>query len=315
MPVAEAPALASAPPRGRVLAAYAVLYLVWGSTYLAMKMAVATLPPFTTASLRFVFSGLLLLGIGKLLDPTPLTRRHLLASMASGLLLLVCGNAAVMWAMKTVPSGVGALVIATTPLFMALFGRDFRAITWVGIVLGTIGIAVLVDPFLLFSSDVSSVSGVSGQSGAAPRAIPLEGVLLLVFGSASWAAGSLLPRKLPPHPSNIVATGLQMLVGATVQFAIGQALGERVVLAETTTSSWLALLYLAVFGSLLGFTCYGWLLKVEPPSRVATYAYVNPIVAVILGAAIGGEELGPRVLLAAAVIVVSVVIILRSRNR
>jgi len=286
----------SPPERARVIAAYAVLYLVWGSTYLAMKLAVTTLPPFTTAALRFVFSGALLLVVGLVIDRPRITRAQVLASMAQGLLLLVFGNAAVMYAMKTVPSGTGALIIATTPLFMALLGRDFRGVTWASIALGLVGIGILVDPF------------------AATHAVSPFGVGLLVFAAFSWAAGSLLPRRWPPPSSNLVATGLQMLTGALVQFLIGRALGEEVALATTTTTSWLALLYLAVFGSLVGFTCYGWLLKVEPASRVATYAYVNPVVAVVLGALVGGEEVGARVLAAACVIVVAVVIVVRERR-
>lgn len=292
--------------RTQVLIAYAVLYLVWGSTYLAMKMAVTTLPPFTTAALRFIFSGLLLLGVGVALDRRPITRAHLVASMGQGVLLLVFGNAAVMFAMKTVPSGTGALIIATTPLFMALLGRafapaknDVSAGTWAGIVLGLVGIGVLVNPFGHFDQS---------------HAVSLFGSGLLVFAAFSWAVGSLLPTKLPPHPSNLVATGIQMITGAVVQFAIGQVMGEHIVLATTSTSSWLALAYLAVFGSLVGFTCYGWLLKVEPASRVATYAYVNPVVAVFLGAVIGGEDVSARVIIAAFVIVVAVVLILRSKR-
>jgi len=286
----------SPPERARVIAAYAVLYLVWGSTYLAMKLAVTTLPPFTTAALRFVFSGALLLVVGLVIDRPRIARAQVLASMAQGLLLLVFGNAAVMYAMKTVPSGTGALIIATTPLFMALLGRDFRGVTWASIALGLVGIGILVDPF------------------AATHAVSPFGVGLLVFAAFSWAAGSLLPRRWPPPSSNLVATGLQMMTGALVQFLIGRALDEEVVLAATTTTSWLALLYLAVFGSLVGFTCYGWLLKVEPASRVATYAYVNPVVAVVLGALVGGEEVGARVLAAACVIVVAVVIVVRVRR-
>ena len=295
---AQTTATTTTPPsRLQLLLAYAVLYLVWGSTYLAMKWAVTTLPPFSTAALRFVFSGVLLVGWGLLAKKRePITREHLLAALGQGVLLLVCGNAAVMWAMKTVPSGVGALVIASTPLFMALLGRELRPATWLGLALGTLGIAILVDPF------------------ATDGAIAASGLLLLLFASAAWAVGSLLPRLVKPHPSNALATGLQMLVGASVQFVIAQALGEEIVLATTTTTSWLALLYLAVMGSLLGFTCYGWLLKVEPASRVATYAYVNPVVAVLLGAAVGNEAITGRVVVAAAVIVVAVVLILRARR-
>jgi len=278
--------------RPLVLAAYAVLYLVWGSTYLAMKVAVTTLPPFIAASLRFAFSGLLLLVMGRLLDKTPLTRRHVLGSAAQGLLLLVFGNAAVMFAMRTVPSGTGALVVATTPLFIALFGGDRRRATWTGIALGLLGVFVLVDPF------------------ASERAVPVAGVLLLVAASASWGLGAIVLKVLPVHPSNALAVGLQMVVGALVQTALAVLDGEHLDVAAVTSSSWAALVYLAVFGSLLGFSCYGWLLKVEPASRVATYAYVNPVVAVLLGAWLGHEPLTVRVVVAAAIIVLAVVITL-----
>lgn len=275
-----------------VTLAYAVLYVVWGSTYLAMKIAVTSLPPFVAASLRFAFSGLLLLVIGRAIDKTPVTRRHLLGSAVQGLLLLVLGNAAVMFAMRTVPSGIGALVVATTPLFIALFGRDFRRATWVGIALGLVGVGVLVDPF---STD---------------HAAPVGGVLLLVAASASWGLGAIVLKVFPVHPSNATATGLQMVIGAIVQTLLAVVDGERLDLASVTPRSWAALVYLAVFGSLLGFSCYGWLLKIEPATRVATYAYVNPVVAVLLGAWIGHEPLTGRVVVAAAVIVGAVVIIL-----
>ena len=280
--------------RWRVLLAYAVLYLVWGSTYLAMKIAVTTMPTFWAAALRFVVSGLVLFAIGRVTSKVPLSRAHVVTSMLQGVLLLVLGNAGVMWAMKTVPSGVGALIIAVTPVFMALLGGDRRRSTWTGIVIGLVGIAILVDPF--------------GHS----QDVPVLGALVLVMAALAWAAGSLLPRHLEIHPSNATAMGMQMITGAVVQAGLALAIGEPLILAQTSSQSWWAVLYLAVFGSLIGFTCYGWLLKVEPSSRVATYAYVNPIVAVILGAAIGGEPLTARVLVATGVIIAAVVLILRS---
>ena len=280
--------------RWRVLLACAVLYLVWGSTYLAMKIAVTTMPTFWAAALRFVVSGLVLFAVGRVTSKVPLSRAHVVTSMLQGVLLLVLGNAGVMWAMKTVPSGVGALIIAVTPVFMALLGGDRRRSTWTGIVIGLVGIAILVDPF--------------GHS----QDVPVLGALVLVMAALAWAAGSLLPRHLEIHPSNATAMGMQMITGAVVQAGLALAIGEPLILAQTSSQSWWAVLYLAVFGSLIGFTCYGWLLKVEPSSRVATYAYVNPIVAVILGAAIGGEPLTARVLVATGVIIAAVVLILRS---
>lgn len=283
--------------RWRVLLAYAVLYLVWGSTYLAMKIAVTSLPVFSAAALRFVFSGLLLLAWGRLTSTVPLSRAHLKTSVLQGCLLLVLGNASVMWAMKTVPSGVGALIIGATPLFMALFGGDRRRTTWIGIIVGVVGIAVLVDPL------------------ATTAPVPTSGALLLVAAAAAWAYGSLLPRTMPIHPSNAMSTGVQMLTGAIVQAGLALALGERIDLQTTTSASWWAVVYLAIFGSLLGFSAYGWLLRVEPASRVATYAFVNPVVAVVLGALIGHETLTGRVAVAAAIIVAAVVLIIRPPGR
>jgi drug/metabolite transporter (DMT)-like permease len=224
------------------------------------------------------------------------TRRHVVASAVQGLLLLVLGNAAVMFAMRVVPSGVGALVVATTPLFIALFSRDLRRTTWIGVALGLVGVGVLVDPF------------------AADRATPAWGLALLVFASAAWALGAVVLKVLPVHPSNPTAVGLQMIIGALAQAALSRLGGEVVQLDAVPAQAWWALLYLALFGSLLGFTCYGWLLRVEPPTRVATYAYVNPVVAVLLGALVGGEPLSARVVVAAVVIVAAVVLILAGQR-
>lgn len=282
----------------RVILAYVCLYLVWGSTYLAMKIAVVTVPPFFAASMRFALSGALLFAVGRLTSRVALTRAHVVTGMAQGFLLLVVGNASVMWAMKTVPSGVGALIIAVTPVFMALLSGDRRRGTWLGIAAGMVGIGILVDPI----------------SAATTRAIPLVGAVILVVAAFSWAAGSLLPRVRPIHPDNATSTGIQMLTGASVQLAISLAIDEAPSWAATSSSSAWAVLYLSICGSLVGFTCYGWLLKIEPPSRVSTYAYVNPVVAVLLGAGIGGEPLTPRVAVATAVIVGAVVLILRQQR-
>jgi drug/metabolite transporter (DMT)-like permease len=280
-----------------VLLAYGVLYVVWGSTYLAMRIAVAAVPPFFGAATRFAFAGLLLFVVGRALDRTPLTRRHVLGSAVQALLLLVLGNALVMFAMRDVPSGVGALVVATTPLFIALFSGNRQRSTWVGLLLGMVGVGVLVDPF------------------ATDRAAPLGGLLLLVGASASWGLGAVVLKVLPVHPSNATAVGLQMVIGALAQAALSTLSGEHVDVGSVPASAWWALLYLALFGSLLGFTCYGWLLKIEPATRVATYAFVNPVVAVILGALIGDEALSGRVVAATVVIVAAVALILAGQRR
>jgi drug/metabolite transporter (DMT)-like permease len=291
--------------RARILVAYAVLYVVWGSTYLAMKFAVQTLPPFSTAALRFVFSGAFLVALAlwqgrKQGDAqrVPLTRRHVVTAAVTGFFLLVGANAIVTVSMKTVPSGVGALILATTPLFMALLSKDFGKKTWAGIVLGLCGIAVLMNPF---GDDVDVDS------------VPARGVLLLTWAAFSWALGSLLPRMFPQHlnahPASALHTGLQMLVGAVVLGVAAAVTGEVIDVEHTSAASWGGVLYLAVFGSVVGFSSYGYLLKVEPPSRVASYAYVNPVVAVVVGAVVGGEAVGANVVVAGAFIVGAVVLL------
>jgi drug/metabolite transporter (DMT)-like permease len=279
--------------RWRIVMAYAVLYLVWGSTYLAMKVAVTSLPVFLTAASRFFFSGAVLCAIGLWTSKQRPTWRHLQAGALQGLLLMVLGNASVMWAMKTMPSGVGALIVAITPLFMALFTNDHRRTTWIGLVVGVSGIAVLVEPW--------------GQVAV----VPWQGALVLVMAAASWAAGSLVPRHLSVHPSNAFANGLPMLVGAVFQAAVGVATGERLEQATVTSEALVAIGYLAIFGSLLGFSAYGWLLRVEPATRVSTYAFVNPVVAVVLGAVVGGEPISSRLVVAMALILAAVVLIMR----
>ena len=279
----------------RVLLAYLVLYVVWGSTYLAMKITVAGIPGMAAASMRFFFSGLLLFAWGRFRHRAPLQRVHVVTSILQGFLLLVCGNAVVMLALKTVPSGVGALILAVSPVFMALLGGDRRLSTWTGIVVGLVGIAILVNPW-------------GGTASVSPL-----GALVLVGAALAWAGGSLLPRFRPAHPDNATSSGIQMMAGAVIQACIAVAIGEPVDLVNAPSSSLWALLYLAVVGSLVGFTTYGWLLRVEPPARVATHSYVNPVVAVILGAIVGGEMLSERVVAAAVVIVAAVVIIVRGR--
>lgn len=302
--------------RARILIAYAVLYLVWGSTYLAMKFAVQTLPPFSTAALRFVFSGAFLVALAawqrrKDAQRAPLTRRHVVTAAVTGFFLLVGANAIVTVSMKTVPSGVGALILATTPLFMALLSKDFGKKTWAGIVLGLVGIAVLMNPLAGGAGGAGGVDGVDDVVDGGR--VPVRGVLLLTWAAFSWALGSLLPRMFPrhlqAHPASALHTGLQMLVGAVVLGAAAAATGEVVDVEHTSAASWGGVLYLAVFGSVVGFSSYGYLLKVEPPSRVASYAYVNPVVAVVVGAVVGGEAVGANVVVAGAFIVGAVVLL------
>lgn len=286
-----------------LVAAYAVIYLVWGSTYLAMKFAVETLPPFALAGVRFTASGAILFAIARMVkrEAAPLLRDWKRAIVV-GALLMIGGNASVMWAVQHVPSGVAALLVATTPIWLALLGRQTPTLRGVvGMLLGLVGVAVLVGP--------AAFAGTS-------RIDPL-GVLVLVIASISWAAGSLVQRA-GTSTSPLMGTAAQMLAGGAMLFVVAGVTGELahldVALAAGSMKSWLSLVYLTLFGSLLGFTSYAWLMRNDSPGRVATYSYVNPVIAVVLGALLANEEINARVLVAAAVIVVGVVAIVSDRR-
>lgn len=283
--------------RVSVLAALVTVYILWGSTYLAIRFAVETLPPFLMAGVRFLIAGAILYGWRRLRgEPRP-TWIGWRAATVVGALLLLGGNGGVVWSEQWVESGTAALMVATVPFWMVLFdwirpgGTRPRAVVWTGIVMGLIGVAMLVG-----RPDFSGGHGM--------------GELVLLFAAMSWAAGSLYART-PALPSSLLATGMEMLAGGVLLTVFGIAIGELgdVDPATFSTRSILAMAYLIVFGSLLGFTCYVWLLRVASPALVSTYAYVNPVVAVALGAMFAGEVLTPRIGVAAAVIVGGVVLI------
>ena len=284
----------AAAPRGRLLLAFAAIYLVWGSTYLAIRFAIETIPPFFVAGARHVAAGALLYAWARGRGATAPTRAQWLTAAGLGGLMLLGGNGAVTWSEQRVPSGLAAVIVATVPLWIVLLEgkRPSRRVT-LGIVLGLAGIGLLVGP---------------GEIAGAGRIDPL-GALVLVGGSLSWAIGSLRGRtaRLPASPQ--VSTAAQMLTGGGLLLALGLATGElpRLLAAAVSPRSLLAVAYLVVFGSLIGFSAYVWLMRVAAPARVATYAYVNPVVAVALGAAFGGEPLTLRTLLASAVIVLAVI--------
>lgn len=282
----------------RIVFGYAVLYLVWGSTYLAMRIAAETLPPFLLASARFVIAGgvlfLFSLARGEGLPDRSAWGRAALV----GLFLLVGGNGAVTWAVQHVPSGVAALLVATTPLWLSLFARErLTARHVIGLALGMFGIFLLVGPGALGEGRIDAL-----------------GALALIGASISWSIGSLIQRAAPSTSAS-ASSGMQMLVGAVLLFCVSTALGERLDTAHATPRSLGALAYLTIAGSLLGFTTYAWLMKREPAARVATYAYVNPVVAVLLGAWLGDEAVSGRVLVAAAVIIGAVLAILSAKKQ
>ena len=293
------------PARGAVVFNFAVVYLIWGSTYLAIRYVLETLPPLLSGGARFVLAGAVLLALAAFNDRRrgvagePLTRTQWgLATVVGGLLFLG-GNGAVMWAEQRVASGIAALLVAIMPLWLVLLewarpgGHRPTLVTSLGLLLGTAGLALLVGK----PSDAGSVD--------------IAGVIVLLLGSLLWAAGSLVARS-PRLPRNALRNaGMQMLTGGALLLVAGTIGGEwsRLDLAGVSRASWLGWLYLVTFGSLLGFTSFAWLMRKVAAAKVATYAYVNPVIAVFLGWLVASEPVTPRMLAAAAVIVAAVVMI------
>jgi drug/metabolite transporter (DMT)-like permease len=292
--------------RARLLAAFAAVYVVWGSTYLFIRFAVETLPPFVMAGARFAVAGAILYSWARLRGAPKASRAEWRGAAVAGLFLLLGGNGAVVWAEQRVPSGVTALLVATVPVWMVLLdwlrpgGVRPRAAVFAGLALGLVGLAMLVGR-----------GGLGGGGGA-----DLVGAAVLVVGSILWATGSLYLRQKPRPSSALVTNAVQMLAGGVALFVVGTMAGElgRLDLAAASTRSLLSLLYLIIAGSLIGFTAYTYLLQVSTPAKVSTYAYVNPVVAVVLGWAFAGEEITARTLVAAAVILAGVAIITLARG-
>jgi drug/metabolite transporter (DMT)-like permease len=295
----------SPPSTWHVIAALAAVYSIWGSTYLAIHFAVETLPPFLMAGVRFVIAGGLLFVWMRMRGTPAPTRTQWRATAIMGALLLVGGNGVLAWAEQTVPSGLAALMIGTVPVWMVLLdwfrgdgGRPTAGVT-LGLVLGLVGIALLVGPGIW----------------AGDNRIDTVGLVALVFASLSWAVGSFYARRAPLPAASLLATGMEMLVGGGLLLIVGVLTGElgQLRLDHVSAQSLVAFGYLIVFGSWVGFTAYTWLLRATPPAVSSTYAYVNPVVAVFLGWALGGEALTSRTVLAAAIIVAAVVIITSQR--
>jgi drug/metabolite transporter (DMT)-like permease len=310
-PVPTKTSPAPAPTRRLFLwAGLLVLYLVWGSTYLGIAVAVKTIPPFFMAAIRFAIAGGILLGWSMAREGRSFSlpsRREWRDTVIVGALLLGTGMGFVSLGEKTVPSGITALLIGMMPVWVAIFGRLFLGerlprVAMLGIAIGFGGVAILVGP---------SAFGGSG-------ALDPVGLAAIIISPISWAAGSLFASHraiLPSRP--LVATGCQMLAGATVLVAFGVLHGElgQLHLDAIAQDSLVALVYLTAIGSLLAFTTYGWLLRVAPLPLIATYAYVNPVVAVILGAVVLSEPIEPRTLVAGAVIITAVALIVTTRGR
>lgn len=287
-------------------AALLTVYLVWGSTYLAIRVVVHALPPLTSAGLRFAVAGAVVLiaviATGRLGAARP-RPRELVGAAIVGCLLLFTGNGLVSIGEQRVPSAVAALTIASVPLWVVVFrrasGHRVARGTMVGVAIGFVGVAAMLVP-----------TGLQGT-------IDPFSLAILVVASLSWASGSYLATRVAVPRDAFVSTAVQMLAASALLVVAGLAIGERpdVAVAEAHPDSVLALAYLVVFGSLLAFTAYAWLLQHWPISRVATYAYVNPLVAVVLGGLILSEPLTLPILVGGAAIVVAVAIVIRQESR
>lgn len=284
-----------------MVAGFAVIYVVWGSTYLAIAYAVQSLPPVLTTGARFAAVGLALCVFAWIRGaPRPRAPEWRAATIA-GSLLLVGGTATVCWAEQWVPSGLASLLVATVPLWFVLLewaapgGQRPQGLVVAGIALGLVGLFVLTAP----------------STAGATNARAVVRALVLTLAAILWAAGSLYSRYAPLPASPTLATGMQMFAGGVLCIVVGFAVGEgaRLDLAHVSRASWIAVAYLTIVGCLLAFTTYLWLLRVSTPARVATHAYVNPVVAVALGWAVAHEAVTPRTLAAAVLIVAAVVLI------
>jgi drug/metabolite transporter (DMT)-like permease len=294
-------------PTWKTPLAFAIIYLVWGSTFFAIRIGVHEVPPFLLAAIRFSVAGLVLYGWTIARGERPPSGRQWASVGLLALLIFVFDYGLLFWAEQRVPSGVAAVMMATIPAFMALSEVVF---------LGTQKLTVRLGLALLIGlGGVAVVANRSPSLGGTP--IDGLGVMALLFGAISWSVASAFSRILALPPSKVMSSGAQMLAGGVFLAVTSAALGEFHDFHPWTVSrgAWLSLLYLIVAGSIIGFTAYVWLIHHESPSKVGTYAYVNPVVAVLLGYFLGGEALDLRTVLGTALVLISVVVITTTRAK
>ena len=288
--------------KSRVWMSLIAIYLAWGSTYLAIHYAVQTIPPFFMTGTRFLVAGVILYGWRRLAgDPKP-TLSQWRSGAIIGSLLLVGGIGGVSWAEQYVPSGISALIIAATPLWIVLIeairrgGSHPTRLTLIGVSIGLIGMFILVDPW----SNVGTKTGIN-----------LLGMVVLLLAALAWSIGSIYSHSADLPKSALMGTGVELLAGSGGSYLLGLVTGEasQFNLRSITLTSLGGLAYLVVVGSLIGFVCYTWLLRNAPTTLVVTYAYVNPLVAILLGSLLANEVLTPGVLIAAPLILSAVLLI------
>lgn len=306
MPEAGAVRIQTQPARWKVLLAFAVIYFVWGSTFLAIRIGVREVPPFLLAALRFATAGLLLYAWSIARGERSPRPREWRSVVTLAVLIFVLDYGLLFWAEQRVPSGIAAVMLATIPAFMALSEiillgtQRMTARLALALLVGIAGVAVLISR--------------SVALGGAP--IDRAGAVALIISAVSWSIASALTRKLPLPASKAMSSAAQMLAGGILLAITALALGEFHNFRPATVSfgAWVSLAYLIVAGSIIAFTAYVWLLHHESPTKVGTYAYVNPAVAVLLGYFAGGEPLGLRTILGTACVLLSVVAITTARS-
>lgn len=289
------------PPAWKTVLAFAIIYFVWGSTFLAIRVGVREVPPLLFASMRFFVAGVAVFAWMRLKGTPSPTRREWMSASVLAVCIFVVDYGLLFWAEQRVPSGIAAVMLATIPVFMTLseilFLRTQR-LTWrlaVALLVGIGGVSVLV----------------SRSLGLGEVPIDPKGAIALVVAAISWSIASALTRKLALPESKVMSAGAQMIAGGIMLALVAAIFGEfrGFHIQAVSRGVWFALAYLIVAGSIVGFTAYVWLIHHESPTKVGTYAYVNPVVAVIVGYFLGGETVGPRTLLGTLLVLVSVIVI------
>jgi drug/metabolite transporter (DMT)-like permease len=297
----------SRPASWKILLAFGIIYIVWGSTYLAIRVGVREMPPFLMAGLRFTVAGLALCGWMRLTGvPFPSWREWRAASILGTLMFLI-DYACLFWAEQRIPSGIAAVILAAIPVCITLLeiiclrSQRLTMRLVLGLAVGIVGVAVLMNP--------------KASLGEAP--LDRAGAIALLVACCGWSVGTIVSRKLVLPASKAMSAGAQMFSGGVQLLVLAAVAGEysRFHVIQISGSAWFSLVYLIIAGSIIGYTAYVWLLHYESPTRVGTYAYVNPVIAVIVGAALGGEIIGRRTLLGTALVLVSVVAITTAKAR
>jgi drug/metabolite transporter (DMT)-like permease len=295
-----------------VVIAFATVYLVWGSTYFFIRMAMeGGLPPFILGAVRFTTAGLLLMGWCVIKREKIFVAKDILNAAITGILLLFVANGIVIWSEKTLPSAMVAILVSSAPIWFILLDKPNWGInlkhktTILGLIIGFAGV------ILLFSEQITSIFKAQDTSSKLPW------MLLLVLGTISWAGGSLYSKSKHPSVSDTVNTAWQMIAAGVVYIPVSFLHGEynHLNLHQINTNGWLSLLYLIIFGSIAAFSAYVWLLRVRPATQVSTYAYVNPVIAVILGVVFAGENISLVQIVGLVVILGSVLLINLAKYR